>query len=89
MLKIADRLRLFALFGRPSPEIGERLRLFALFYEIGRQSQAVCTCCALHSRKLRNVSGSMHPPDGIGRPSQALSTPFPKIAEGLRLSAPP
>ena len=105
--KIAERLSLSAppcrkwprvsgclhFLGAPAPKIGERLRLFALFYEICRPSQAVCIFWALHSRKLRDVSGYLHllkkTHDEIGRQSQALRTPFPKIAERLRLSAPP
>ena len=91
-MKMADSLRLFALFGRSTPEkwgaseaicifmkLADSLRLFALF---GRSvpencgtSQAICIFC--------------HPHDEIGCQSQVLSTPFPKIAERLRLSAPP
>ena len=63
--------------GAPLPKIAERLRLFTLFYEIGRQPQAVCIFGALHSRKLRNVSGYLH----------FLKTPMMKWADSLRLCA--
>ena len=63
--------------GDPVPKIGERFRLFALFYETGRPSEAICTFCALHSRKLRNVSGYLH----------LLKKPMMKLADSLRLCA--
>ena len=63
--------------GAPAPKIGERLRLFALFYESRRQSQAVCIFGALHSRKLRNVSGYLH----------LLKNPMMNLAGSLRLCA--
>ena len=34
--------------------------------------QAFCAFCALHGRKLRGVSGSLHPHDGNCRQSQAV-----------------
>ena len=58
--------------GAPLPKIGERLRLFAGFYEIGRESQAVCTF-VVHSRKLRKF--------------QAFRTAILKMADSLRLFA--
>ena len=63
--------------GAPPPKIGERLRLFAFLCENGRQSQAVCAFWALHSRKLRNVSGYLH----------LLKNPMMKLADSLRLCA--
>ena len=45
----------------------------------GRQSQAPSTFCALRSRKLRDVSGFLHPHDKTCRPSQALCTPLHEI----------
>ena len=65
------------MLGAPLQKFGERLRLFALFYEIGRQFQAVCTFCAFHGRKLRNVSGYLH----------FFDTPMIKLADSLRLCA--
>ena len=57
--------------------------------DVCRESQALCTCSALHARKLPNVSGSLHPRDEILRQSQVLSSPRTTIAERLRLCARP
>ena len=40
--------------------------------------------CALHPRKLRSVSGSVHPHHGTCRQSQAFCTPIMKFADSLR-----
>ena len=73
--KIGERLRLFAFLMK----LAASLRLFALFVHSTPEncgtSQAICIFEKAH--------------DEIGRESQALRTPFPKIAERLRLSAPP
>ena len=59
-MKLADSLRLFAFWGRSAPENWG-------------PSQALCTFCALHSRKWRGVSGGLHA--------------FDEIAESLKLFA--
>ena len=58
-------------------KIAARLRLLAHFDEMCRQSQALRSFCARHSRKWRDVSGSLH----------AHDMPMLKIADSLRLRA--
>ena len=53
------------LFSSPNDEIADRLRLCAIF--------------ALHSQKLGDVSGSVHPHGENCRQPQALGTPFHEI----------
>ena len=84
--KIAEGLRLFAFIEKPHDEIGrqsqalrtpfpkteERLRLFA-FFDTPMVKLADCLrLCALHSRKLRKVSGFLHRHDENGRQFQAV-----------------
>ena len=71
--KIAGRFRLFALFDTPMMKLVDSLKLCAFHSrkvrnvssflqrhdEHFRQSQAVCTFWALHSRKSRDVSGGL------------------------------
>ena len=84
--KIGESLRLFARFyeiGRPSqavwnflcipfPETAERLRLFAFCVIPMINLADSLRLCALHSRKVRNVSGFLHRHAENGRHSQAV-----------------
>ena len=68
--KIGERLRLFALFyeiGRQSQAVCAfwALRLFAFFETTMMKLAESLRLCALHSRKVRSVSGSLHAFDGI------------------------
>ena len=72
MVKIADSFRLCAFLGTT---IVGRLRRLAPPSQNRRQSQALGTFCALHTSKLQDVAGFLHPHDENCRQSQALWTP--------------
>ena len=93
MLQIADSLRLFALFGRSSPEnwgtsqaicivLGNCPTVSGCLHFLGAPFPKI-------AERLRLFAVVEKTHDEIVRQSQALRTPFPKIAERLRLSAPP
>ena len=79
MMKIADSLRLC----EPQfTKIARRLRLFAPPSRNRRQSKALGTFCALHSPKLRGVSGFLRPHGENCRQSQALcASPSRKLRD--------
>ena len=58
----------------PFPKIAERLRLFAFCVTPMRKLAYSRRLCALHSRKMRNVSGFLHRHAENGRQSQAVCT---------------
>ena len=71
MLKMADRLRLFALFGRSTPENWGTCQAICIFVTHMMKLADSLRLGALHSRKLRNVSGFLHRRDENCRQSQA------------------
>ena len=92
-MKMADRLRLFAIFGRSTPEnwgpsqaicivLRKLPTVSGSFHFLGAPPAKI-------AERLRLFAFVEKAHDEIGRESQALRIPFPKCAERLRLSAPP
>ena len=72
LMKLADSLWRFALFWHPTPENWGTFQAICLF-DTPMMTMADCIrLYALHSRKLRNVSGFLHCHDENGRQSQAF-----------------
>ena len=90
--KLADRLRLFALFVHSAPENCGTPQAICIFFDTPMMKLVESLrLCALHARKLRNVSGFLHRHVDNGRESQAVC-PFwalgsRKLGERLRLFA--
>ena len=60
LMKLADILRLFALFGRSMPENWGTFQAICIFDTPMMKLADSLRLCAFHARKLRSVSGFLH-----------------------------